>query len=160
MRSRNAHKGFCCIYSSCGVLGFFFLHAPSVKANTFPDTTFLKRKPVLRLQSTQMRRSRSVPDFYRERKSLGQEAQACARARSLSLSLSLSVCLTQCLSGQQSTASTEDRPHALIPHRSFWGMDPWLQTVRSLPPGLSRGRSLANELKKKKKERKGKKVQN
>lgn len=36
MGFRNAHEAFCCICTICGIF-FFFLHAPSVKVNTFPD---------------------------------------------------------------------------------------------------------------------------
>lgn len=50
---------------------------------------------------------------------------------------------------EQPAASMEDGPHPHTPQRSFWGMDPWLQTVRSFPPGLS----LANELKTKRKKK-------
>lgn len=46
--------------------------------------------------------------------------------------LSHSLCLlyTQSLNTQQSSTSMEDGPHPHTPQRSFWGMDPWLQTVR------------------------------
>lgn len=104
-------KDFAASVAVVGFFGFFFSHAPSVKANTFPDTTFLKRKPVLRLQSTQMRWSRSVPDFsYGEWKSLGQEAQACA------CSLSLTVCLSH---------TAPERPAV---HRKHGGQTSWPHT--------------------------------
>lgn len=84
---------------------------------------------------------------------LPRKKDALGREGSVQLSLSL------CLFVPRSAWAASSQPRAwrmdlIPPQRSFWGIDPWLQTVRSFPPELSRGRSLANELKKSPKFRK------
>lgn len=122
-------------------------HVPRLKENMFPNTICFSK--VLRFQRMRIRWSASAPvksESLPWRKEAGW-GQPC-------LFLSFSLCLFAPRRGWAAgsqTPSMEDGPRPHSPQRSFWEMDPRLPTGRSLPPGLSRGRSLANELLKKKK---------
>ena len=146
----------------------WFFDVPHVKQNVSKWNLFLQKKPALRpqrLRGMRICQSRSAlveqESSLLKNEALSEEALLSPSPSPFSCpSPSLSFCLlyTQSVSSQWSATSMEDGPYPHTPQRSFWGMDPWLQTVRSFPPGLSRGRPLAKELNEKKKKKKKSKI--